>query len=109
VYRLQPRFPWTLLGRLAMILTILATVEAGLSSSGLCLLPKLGLLPTVTFAFGSPDATALPHTRQAGFWGKWWCRLRGNPASCQSSKSTDEANQVPPDLESQRRARLRNL
>ena len=109
MYRLQAVFPQTLLGRLAISLTLLATVEAGLNSSGLCPAPKLGLVSATAFAFVRADATASPQTRQAGFWGKLWCTLRGNPGSCLPPDPTERASQVPPDLESLRRARVRDL
>jgi FHA domain len=109
VYRSQPCFPSKRLARLVIILTSLAAVEAGLSSSGFHLPPKLGLLPMLAFAARSTAATTSPPTEQVGFFGRLWCTLRGNPDSCRSPKPTDRTNHVPPDMESQRRDRLRKL
>jgi tetratricopeptide (TPR) repeat protein len=94
MYRLQPCFPSKLLGRLAMMLVLLATVEAGLSSSGLCLWLELGLLPTATFAFDSPDAAASSHTMYAGLFDWFKSKPKAPP---------------PPDPKEVRREQLRRL
>jgi len=92
--RWQSSCPGKLLRRLAMIVILLAAVEADLSSSRLRLWPEFGLLPTMAFAFDSPDATASSHTMYAGFL-DWF-------------KSKPEAP-PPPDPEKQRRDQLRQL
>jgi hypothetical protein len=109
VYRSQPRFPSKLLERLVIILTLLAGVEAGLRSSGLYLSPKLGLLPTVTFAFSSPEAAPSPHVMQAGLFRDLWDKLRGDPGPPPSAQKNPSPGQILPDVESQRRDQLRRL
>jgi hypothetical protein len=91
--RWQPYYTGKRLRRLAIILTLLAAVEAGLSSSRLHLWPEFGLLPTMAFAFDSPDATASSDTMYAGLF-DWF-----------KSKPKPEA----PDPEKQRRDQLRQL
>jgi tetratricopeptide (TPR) repeat protein len=90
--RWQPYYPGKLLRRLTIILTLLIAVEAGLSSPGLRLWPEFGRLPTMAFAFDSPDATASSHTMYAGFFD--WFKPKAPP---------------PPDPEKQRRDQLRQL
>jgi hypothetical protein len=92
--RWQPSCPGKLLRRLAMIVILLAAVEADLSSSRLRLWPEFGLLPMVAFAFDSPDATASSRTMYAGFF-DWFKPKPESPP--------------PPDPEKQRRDQLRQL
>ena len=92
MYRWQPCYPGKLLRQLAIIVILLAAVEAGLSSSGLRLWPEFGLLPTMALAFDSPDATASSHTMHAGLFD--WFKSKDPP---------------PPDPEKQRRDQLRQL
>jgi hypothetical protein len=66
--RLQPYYPDKRVGRLAMIVILLATVAASLSSSGLCLWPMLGPSPAMATALGSPDTSGSSHTMYAGLF-----------------------------------------
>jgi predicted component of type VI protein secretion system len=94
--RWQPCYLGKLLGRLAMIVVLLATVEAGLSSSGLRLWPQFGLLPTMTFAFDGPDAAASSDTMYAGLFDWFKSKPKAPPPP-------------PPDPEKPRRDQLRHL
>jgi FHA domain len=94
MYRLQPCFPSKLLRRLAMILVLLAAIEVGLSSSGLCRWLKLGLLPTMTFALDSSDAEVSPHMMYAGLFDWFKSKPKALP---------------PPDPKEVRREQLRRL
>jgi len=90
--RWQPCGPRKRLGRLAMMVVLLATVEAGLTSSGLHLRPDFGLLPTMAFAFDSPDAAVSSHMMYAGLFD--WFKSKAPP---------------PPDPKEVRREQLRRL
>ena len=109
MYRVQAFSPWTLVGRLAIILTLLAAVEAGLSSSRHRPVPKLGLVPAMAFAFGSAEAAPSPYVMQAGLFRDLWDKLRGDPGPPPSAKKNPSAGQILPDEESQRRNQLRHL
>jgi tetratricopeptide (TPR) repeat protein len=96
MYRWQSCFPGELFGRLAMIMILLAAVEAGLSSSRLRLWPASGLSPATAFALDSPGAAASTDMMHAGLFD--WFKSKPEPKA-----------PPPPDPDKQRRDQLRQL